>query len=394
MRKHAVPVCIFLLLIAFSPAALAQDSDQDFQQDAQNDTPDLSVFYDALSPYGPWIYTPEFGWVWQPSGVAADWQPYTYGRWVWTEEYGWYWDSDYEWGWAPFHYGRWTFMDDYGWVWVPGTVWAPAWVDWRYSTDYIGWYPLPPTYVVIYNRWYPCDCAPHRWIFIKPSDFGRDDQNHRYIPSFRIDEAIRSTSESHKYIPAKGGHAYIAGPPLDLLENETGRVFKPGEIQEAATPARSVSRPGFGLKIPVYMPGFSVSAQVMLPKKSISKLQEPARPLAAPSQQIKGLKATPGAVYQPGTPRTGYGQQQQKPPKSAPQASPPRTVKPNDYDFPPTSSEQSYRTYHPAGLAPSGTAKPSAQPQGDGADDDLNVKKSKKTAPAATVKPGTVKTGQ
>jgi hypothetical protein len=328
--------------------------------------------------------------VWQPAGVAEDWQPYTYGKWVWTDEYGWYWDSDYEWGWAPFHYGRWTYMDEYGWVWVPGTVWAPAWVDWRSSTDYIGWYPLPPTYVVIYNRWYPCDCKPHWWIFIRASDFGRDDQRRHYIPSGQTDDAIRSTQESHKYIPAKGGHAYIAGPPLEVLENNTGRIYKPADIQEAAAPARSVSRPGFGLKIPVYMPGFSVSAQVMLPQKSISKLQEPARPLAAPSQQIKGIKPAPGVVYQPGTPRTGQNpQQQQKTSKPAQKAVPPRTVKPNDYDFPPTANEQSYRTYNPAGLAP----KQPVQQQGDD-DDDLNVKKSKKTAPAATVKPGTVKTGQ
>ena len=28
--------------------------------------------------------------------------------------------------------------------WVPGDQWAPAWVAWRYSDDYVGWAPLPP----------------------------------------------------------------------------------------------------------------------------------------------------------------------------------------------------------------------------------------------------------
>ena len=31
-----------------------------------------------------------------------------------------------------------------GWYWVPGRVWAPAWVSWRRSNDYVGWAPLPP----------------------------------------------------------------------------------------------------------------------------------------------------------------------------------------------------------------------------------------------------------
>src|SRR2546423_9736807 len=27
---------------------------------------------------------------------------------------------------------------------VPGDEWAPAWVSWRSSKDYVGWAPLPP----------------------------------------------------------------------------------------------------------------------------------------------------------------------------------------------------------------------------------------------------------
>ncbi len=30
------------------------------------------------------------------------------------------------------------------WIWVPGYEWAPAWVSWRSSDDYVGWAPLPP----------------------------------------------------------------------------------------------------------------------------------------------------------------------------------------------------------------------------------------------------------
>jgi hypothetical protein len=66
-----------------------------------------------------------------------------YGRWVWSD-YGWYWASDEPFGWAVYHYGRWYYDDYYGWIWVPGDVWGPAWVEWRYDDDYIGWAPLSP----------------------------------------------------------------------------------------------------------------------------------------------------------------------------------------------------------------------------------------------------------
>jgi hypothetical protein len=111
------------------------------------DVADVSVFYTALAPYGSWVMTAEYGQVWSPQHVPAQWQPYTDGRWVYTD-YGWTWVSDWEWGWAPFHYGRWTYMSSYGWVWIPDTVWAPAWVAWRHGPGWVGWAPLPPQVVL------------------------------------------------------------------------------------------------------------------------------------------------------------------------------------------------------------------------------------------------------
>jgi hypothetical protein len=37
-----------------------------------------------------------------------------------------------------------VFDPDYGWVWIPGQVWAPAWVVWRWGDGWVGWAPLPP----------------------------------------------------------------------------------------------------------------------------------------------------------------------------------------------------------------------------------------------------------
>ena len=104
----------------------------------------IDDFYDALDPYGQWVWHPRFGYVWLPENVSQSWRPYTVGHWEYTDEYGWYWDSREPFAWAVYHYGRWGYDDDYGWFWVPGDTWAPAWVQWRYSDDYVGWAPIGP----------------------------------------------------------------------------------------------------------------------------------------------------------------------------------------------------------------------------------------------------------
>ena len=104
----------------------------------------ISYFYDNLSSDGEWFEEPSYGWVWTPYDMSSDWRPYYDGHWEYTD-YGWSWASNERWGWATYHYGRWLFDDSYGWVWVPGNEWAPAWVAWRYSDDWVGWAPLPPS---------------------------------------------------------------------------------------------------------------------------------------------------------------------------------------------------------------------------------------------------------
>ena len=108
--------------------------------------PTSNYFYSTLAPYGSWLYIEPYGWCWQPTCAVTvvDWRPYAHGgRWLYTTS-GWYWQSHYSWGWAPFHYGNWYASPACGWVWVPGSVWAPAWVTWRYTPAYCGWAPLPP----------------------------------------------------------------------------------------------------------------------------------------------------------------------------------------------------------------------------------------------------------
>jgi len=104
-------------------------------------------FDDTLAPYGSWVYVSGYGRCWRPTVVIGDpgWRPYcNRGRWVYSD-CGWYWLSDYSWGATTFHYGRWFNHNRWGWCWWPDNVWAPSWVSWRYSNEYCGWAPLPPT---------------------------------------------------------------------------------------------------------------------------------------------------------------------------------------------------------------------------------------------------------
>ena len=123
-------------------------------------------FRTALSPYGRWVNHSQWGEVWIPDPVLPDWRPYTRGRWIYTDDWGWYWeaaDEEAAWGWVAYHYGRWALDPDLGWIWIPGQEWAPAWVDWRQSDDYVGWAPLPPDGLLVAYR-----DDPVYWNFVQP----------------------------------------------------------------------------------------------------------------------------------------------------------------------------------------------------------------------------------
>jgi hypothetical protein len=132
-------------------------------------TVDVGFFYDDLAPYGNWVERPQYGWVWTPRAVASTWHPYQEGHWVWTDE-GWTWISDEPYGWATYHYGRWYDDPDYGWEWIPGDEYAPAWVSWQESDDYIGWAPLPPSVSFRVGR-LDVRLAPETYVFVPTRQF-------------------------------------------------------------------------------------------------------------------------------------------------------------------------------------------------------------------------------
>jgi hypothetical protein len=113
------------------------------------------VGYSDLDEYGTWRNVENYGTVWVPTRVQADWVPYHYGRWAWVEPWGWTWVDDQPWGFAPFHYGRWAYLSS-RWCWVPGPVvarpvYAPALVAFVGGGGFsvavgggsgVGWFPL------------------------------------------------------------------------------------------------------------------------------------------------------------------------------------------------------------------------------------------------------------
>jgi len=129
---------------------------------------DDAVGYEDLDENGRWDSDPDYGTVWYPRNVAADWAPYRYGHWVWVSPWGWTWVDDAPWGFAPFHYGRWVVARG-RWCWVPTPprpayvtreyvrpVYAPALVAWvggpRFGVGVavggaaagVAWFPLGP----------------------------------------------------------------------------------------------------------------------------------------------------------------------------------------------------------------------------------------------------------
>lgn len=131
-------------------------------------------FYTQLSPYGSWIEIDYGVVVWRPTIIRVSWMPYQMGRWVWTYD-GWYWDSYEPFGYITYHYGRWFYDDYYGWLWYPDYEWAPAWVEWRYDDDYIGWAPLHPYAVFSVSigiHWTRTYYTPYyHWHFVSYRNF-------------------------------------------------------------------------------------------------------------------------------------------------------------------------------------------------------------------------------
>jgi len=225
------------------PATPPDQNDQQLdQQEAQQAAPPAAqpvttqVFYDQLSPYGQWVTSPQYGYVWIPSAVP-NFTPYsTGGHWVYTV-YGWTWVSDYPWGWATFHYGRWAYDNSYGWLWIPGTQWGPAWVAWRQCNGYYGWAPLCPGVEIGVGFGWENRIPENSWCFVNERYIGDRYLSRHYEPRGNNTVFIRnSTVISNTYVDRDRGATYSAGPRREDVEATLHTSIRPLPIHESAQP--------------------------------------------------------------------------------------------------------------------------------------------------------------
>jgi hypothetical protein len=183
------------------------------------------IGYADLDTYGSWTSVPEYGNVWFPREVAADWAPYRYGHWSWIDPWGWTWVDEAPWGFAPFHYGRWAHVSR-GWCWVPGPanvrpVYAPALVAFvgggnvslSLSTGpAIGWFPLAPREV--YRPWYNATPNYVRQVNVSNTTI----TNVTVINNVVNNPTV--VTQANQYVNLRAPNAVTAVPPAAMAQSQ------------------------------------------------------------------------------------------------------------------------------------------------------------------------------
>ncbi len=216
---------------------------------------DIGYCYDYLAPHGTWISLAPYGYVWCPRHMGYRWRPYTDGYWILTD-WGWTWISDYDWGWMPFHYGRWGWDDDCGWFWVPGTVWGPAWVMWRWSDLYFGWAPMPPD--LEFRAGIDFDALAlgipfDFWVFVGGPHFLDRDLGRYCLPYERNATIVGLTAPRNRF-ELRGGRMANPGIDAETIHRITRRQVLRYDLADADGPggARIAGR-----SAQIYRPGFA-----------------------------------------------------------------------------------------------------------------------------------------
>lgn len=205
----------------------------------------ISVFHDQLAPHGRWATASSYGSVWIPGGVAAGWQPYVDGEWVYSD-YGWTWEADDPWGDVPYHYGTWAWVDPYGWAWIPGTVWAPAWVTWAYTDDYIGWAPVPPSFAVSARGYFgpAVVVSAARYVFVPAPKFIGVRVASVRLPAAQSAVIVSRATRTTRF-EVQGGIVRAAGPPVKNVERAIGRPLERVSVDRLHVRPTSLSAGGF-----------------------------------------------------------------------------------------------------------------------------------------------------
>jgi uncharacterized protein YraI len=362
---------------------------------------DRAGFYGRLAPYGNWTWI-QGQYVWVPSNVGPHWRPYTVGRWVYTDRYGWMWSSREPFGWATYHYGRWGFSKRVGWFWVPGSRWAPAWVSWRQSNDYLAWAPLPPTPDEGLGLTIRVGTIPdYYWQVVPNRDFLDDDlprrivrDRDRFNPIFRetrpmgnvtvvnnttvvnnvvnvtyVEQKTRKKVVVHKVARTKDEKK------SGKIEGAAIEVFQPAADQAPATVAppapKAIEEVAAESKTKDQGEGAAGTEEQLVPTE-IKALPAPAQGAASSSESSKKGSAGPSAASGPpppppppadGTPAEDEAAPPPPPPPAEEAAPPPAATEAAPSPPPPPPAEESVPLLPP----PAEEAAPPPAPSGEAA---------------------------
>jgi hypothetical protein len=204
-------------------------------------------FYTELSPYGTWIEVDYGVIVWRPTIIHNNWMPYNVGRWIWSYD-GWYWDSYEPFGHITYHYGRWYYDDYYGWLWYPDYEWAPAWVEWRYDNNYIGWAPLHPYAVfsisvgIFFTSAY---YTPYyHWHFVNYNYFC-DPYVYNYYVAPEYKYRIHSGTKYRHDYTYRNGRVQNRGIDVKYISTRSGQEIKQRDLTRVRD-SKDLKRDSFG----------------------------------------------------------------------------------------------------------------------------------------------------
>jgi hypothetical protein len=368
------------------------------------------VGYEDLDENGTWRSTPEYGQVWIPNRVAADWAPYHYGHWAWVDPWGWSWVDDASWGFAPFHYGRWAYYQG-GWAWVPGPVavapvYAPALVAWvgfgggsgvgiSFGGDVgVGWFALGPRDVYI-----PAYRASEAYVtrvnvsnavvinttqvsnvysvYVRTGNMGNVTYANRTVVGAvmavpqRALTSARPVQQLAVKIQANQLNSIQAGGAAPRVAPQTASVLgrAPAGAQAPRPPAAVLSRPIVAKSAPPPRPAPFQQRQAVLAKDPgrpipIQQQQQMSRAAAtsAPRAAVKVLtsarQVTPQVATTPAPrPATADQRAPNAPAAAEPRAVQPQTAQPRQATPPPTQTPQPQKA-----LEPPPTRTPAAVP--------------------------------
>ena len=236
--------------------------------------------YEDLGAYGSWNNDPDYGQVWSPQGVAADWTPYSTGYWSYVSPYGWSWVDSSPWGFAPYHYGRWANRNN-RWFWVPPdrrehSVYAPALVAFVGGTELgvaigaqnrqpVGWFPLGP-----------------REAYVPPYTADR-----AYYQRLNANAGVPANAMNDRWQRAEQRQALTANDPNEKFANRRFATVVPADA--------------FARSQPVQQARINVAAD-KIAAAPVAAIAAPPAPTMALAAQSANRTAQPQAANQPGQP--------------------------------------------------------------------------------------------